>query len=109
MSSVDPETLSVNALRDHGWHLYAPCGCLAGVHVAHDGWVILGTPASALQEFYPRAREREKKVRQGWTVELHHRSDLPSPWDPCEHEPRWTRPDDTPPSPVLDYALGGGR
>lgn len=48
------------------WVLWAPCGCVPGVLVADEA----PTEDAAWREFYPTKRERDRKQRQGYRMEL---------------------------------------
>ncbi|MFE2497156.1 hypothetical protein [Streptomyces scopuliridis] len=57
-------------LTNCAWITWAPCGCPVGALTAAWGDEVFGTEEQALRYIFPTKRERERRVRQGYRVEL---------------------------------------
>lgn len=59
-------------LADVSWYEKAPCGCVAGVHVAYSDYgkppIVIATAEQAASEMWQTKQEREKYERLGFTV-----------------------------------------
>lgn len=60
---IDGKTVPLDACD---WVLWMPCGCPGGVTVAR----LSPTEGDAWKEFFDRKRDRERKQRQGYRMEL---------------------------------------
>jgi hypothetical protein len=61
---------ALHALSNCTWITFAPCGCPIGALTAAYGNTAHATEEQAWQQQYPLKRDRDKRQRQGYRLEL---------------------------------------
>jgi hypothetical protein len=74
---------------DCSWLLYAPCGCMCGVHVAGYGDTVIASADEAWKSIEVNAEQRRRDKAAGFTVVLGLRSECMKLQDDCPHTPRY--------------------
>jgi hypothetical protein len=68
MVEIDGQTVE---LKDAVWVAYRPCGCACSVMDADWGeGEVFATEDQALREFYPLKKDRDRSIKQGYTLQL---------------------------------------
>jgi hypothetical protein len=85
-------------LYDASWYEKAPCGCVAGVHVAYSDYgrgpaMVIATAEQAAQEFWETPKLRAKYEGLGFTIFPDRRDKcVELLTSKCPHEPQWGVP-----------------